>query len=104
MSKIVYPEYFRTVKREGNAWYFRHPRVFFTSSPVESLNLEQREERYGLTKEKVVIELFRLNAGKAGYYLANLRDREYYYCGLAWEDVKITLLSLGIGRCESIES
>ncbi len=33
-----------------------------------------------------------------GYYLVNLAERKYYYCGETWEDVKAKFLDLGIGR------
>nr|WP_306296913.1 hypothetical protein [Nostoc sp. TCL26-01] len=44
--------------------------------------------------------MFRINGGNAGYYLANLRDKKYYYCGDNWEDVKTKLEELGIGKDE----
>lgn len=31
-----------------------------------------------------------------GYYLANLKDKQYYYCGEKEADVRIKLQSLGI--------
>lgn len=102
MSKIIYPAYFQTVKRADNAWYFSHGRAFYRgASSLESL--EDRELYYGLTKEKIVIELFRINGGKEGYYLANLRDRKYYYCGDALGDVRTMLQILGIGRADPLE-
>lgn len=48
--------------------------------------------------EEVAIELFRLNGGKAGYYIADIFEKKYYYCGTQWEDVKIKLRELGIGK------
>jgi hypothetical protein len=39
------------------------------------------EQQFGLTAEQVIIELFRIDAGRQGYYLANLKDQRYYYCG-----------------------
>jgi len=41
--------------------------------------------------------LFRINGGKAGYYLANLRGKKFYYCGIEPGGVKNKLLELGIG-------
>jgi hypothetical protein len=35
---------------------------------------------YGITEQKLVIELFRQYGGKLGYYLANLKDKKDYYC------------------------
>lgn len=65
--------------------------------------LEHVERQYGLTEEQVIIELLGINGGKPGYYLANLRDKKYYYCGLLWSDVKTTLQELGIGRTDLLE-
>ncbi|MDB9442061.1 hypothetical protein PN497_11915 [Sphaerospermopsis kisseleviana CS-549] len=45
-----------------------------------------------------MIELFRVNGGKNGYYIANIRDKQHYYCGSDWADVKVKLRQLGIGR------
>ena len=53
---------------------------------------------YDLSKET----LFRINGGKQGYYIANILDKKYYYCGTEWEDVKIKLKELGIGRDDPI--
>ncbi|PMB08215.1 hypothetical protein CEN49_10605 [Fischerella thermalis CCMEE 5273] len=52
---------------------------------------------YGITKQQIAIELFRINGGKAGYYLANLRGKKFYYCGIEPGGVKNKLLELGIG-------
>ena len=101
MSKIVHPAYFQIVKREGTAWYFRYGKVFYRGKNT-TMEIEHREQEYGLTKEKIAIELFRINAGRAGYYLVDLKDRKYYYCGLELEDVKNVLQSLGIGRPDPV--
>lgn len=45
-----------------------------------------------------MIALFRLNGGRAGFYLANLKDKQYYYCGRSLEGVQTQLFNLGIGR------
>lgn len=65
--------------------------------------LEHVERQYGLTEEQVIIELLGINGGEPGYYLANLRNKKYYYCGLLWSDVKTTLQELGIGRADPLE-
>lgn len=73
--------------------------MFYNSTNVP-LNIVNTEQQFGLTPEQVFIELFRINGGRSGFYLANLRDRQYYYCGLSWEGLKTTLQGLGIGRAE----
>lgn len=102
MLKIIHPARFQIIRREGNSWYFKQGKVFYSANAHESI--EDREQQYGLTKEKIVIELFRLSMGKEGYYLANLADRKYYYCGLELKDVKMTLQRLGIGQADPVEN
>lgn len=77
--------------------------VFYNPTNIPS-KLEYVERQFDLTAQKVAIELFRINGGKPGYYLANLRDRKYYYCGSEWKDVGTTLQSLGIGCADPVES
>ncbi|NJO93952.1 MAG: hypothetical protein HC820_05565 [Hydrococcus sp. RM1_1_31] len=100
MSKnLIYPFYYRVIRRAGTDWFYQPGTPFFngTNKPMD---MENAETEYNTTKTQVIIELFRINGGKPGYYLANLRDRKYYYCGLTLENVRETLYSLGIGRKE----
>lgn len=98
MSKIVLPFHYLIYRREGVDWFVKdNGKVFYnpTDTPTQLTN---RAEQFGTTDQNVVIELFRLNGGKSGYYLANLREKKYYYCGADWESVRNQLRSLGIGR------
>ncbi len=100
--KIVTPYHYKVYERRGTRWFARDAdRVFYnaTDKPIDLINIESE---FGLSVAQVIIELFRINGGRSGLYLANLRDRKYYYCGLTWEDVKRTLLELGIGRPDPI--
>ena len=97
MTSIIYPQHYYVIKREPGSWLFRHPRIFY-SNKKQLKNVNKREEIYGLTKKKITIELFRINAGKSGYYIANMRDGKYYYCGESWQNVRTKFLELGIGR------
>ncbi len=54
--------------------------------------------KHGITKQKLVVELFRKFHGKLGFYLVNLKDKKYYYCGLTKKDIQNTLYAIGIGR------
>lgn len=103
MRKIVHPLYYQVYQLEGTRWFvLEKGRVFYnpTNTPVQ---LEHIEGQFGLTESQVVTGLFRISGGKPGYYLANLRDRRYYYCGPNFEDVRTTLQSLGIGRADPLE-
>lgn len=103
MTKIVHPLYYQVYQREGTRWFvLEKGRVFYNLSNTPT-QLEHIERQFGLTEEHIIIELFRIYGGKPGYYLANLRDRRYHYCGPDFEDVKNTLLCLGIGRPDPME-
>lgn len=99
-ASLIHPLHYLIVKREGTTWYFKPgSSVFYNPRNVPvSLTLEERLHRFELNPSKLMIELFRVKVGKSGYYLVNLRDKQYYYCGLTWEVIKITLKSLGIGK------
>jgi hypothetical protein len=103
MESIVCPYCYQAYRREGASWFVKDPsRMFYnpTNTPTAPADLEYIECQYGLTAHQVAIELFRINGGKPAYYLANLRDRSYYYCGLNWEDIRLTLQNLRIGGPE----
>lgn len=101
--KIVLPSHFLTVKRADQSWIFRYGQIFYRGEKATFSELIHREQEYGLTKEKIVIELFRIGAGREGYYLIDLRDRRYYYCGASLDDVNATLRLFGIGRVDPMQ-
>lgn len=97
-SSILYPDYFRIVEQRMGKWFFKKGTMFYKRLPIATSDLEDTQLLYGISKQQIVNELFRVEGGKVGYYLADLRHKKYYYCGLEWEDLKTTLRSLGIGR------
>lgn len=97
MSEIIYPSHYRILECKLGRWFIREPKLFHGNESTIHQNIQTV---YGLSERQVVINLFRLNGGKSGFYLANLRDRKFYYCGEAWEDIKTQLLNLGIGRAD----
>lgn len=103
MSTLIMPYHFRVYERQMTRWFVWGANEVFYNPTEKSVDLRNVEQQFGLTKQQVVIELFRINAGRTGFYLANLRDKEYYYCGLVWEDIKVMLLSLGVGRNDPTE-
>lgn len=43
----------------------------------------------------------KINNATHGFYLANILEKKYYYCGTEWEDVERTLREdLGIGALD----
>ncbi|NHC36902.1 hypothetical protein [Scytonema millei] len=103
MSDVVFPFYIRIYERRGTMWSAKSGTPFYngTDKPMPRENIERY---FKLTPLQVVIELFRINGGRAGFYIANLRDRKYYYCGAEWDDVKTTLHKIGIGRPDPFDT
>ncbi|MBO3462974.1 hypothetical protein G7B40_001645 [Aetokthonos hydrillicola Thurmond2011] len=100
--KIVTPIYYQIYKRVGATWIVKDPSQVFYNPSSEQTDLQKIARLFDTTEQAVIIELFRLNGGQPGYYLANLKDKKYYYCG-TWEGVKQKLLELGIGRVDPME-
>ncbi|MBD2492681.1 hypothetical protein [Aulosira sp. FACHB-615] len=97
MVKIHAPIYLQIYEREGTQWFFHGGQVFYNPRGV-STDLDSILQRHELTKLNVLVALFRINGGKPGLYLANVKDKQYYYCGTEWESIKAKLRELGIGR------
>jgi hypothetical protein len=96
-DSVILPDYMRVLERKPGGWALKNSKVFYNPLPFP-IDYDDFKFLYGISKQQVVIELFRLNGGKAGYYLADLRHKQYYYCGSSFDDVKTMLLQLGIGR------
>lgn len=93
---IVHPDYIRIIERKQEGWLFKAMKPFYTYVP--NIDIQDTEMLYGISKQQIVIELFRINGGKFGFYIADLRHKRYYYCGLESESLKPKLLEIGIGR------
>jgi hypothetical protein len=103
-TSIIHPLHFMTIRKERKNWYFSPGDIFYNPRNVPVfLEVEERLQQFKLTPAKVMIELFRINGGRDGHYLANLRDRKYYYCGTELQDITVTLRSLGIGTDDPME-
>lgn len=104
--ELVFPLCWRVIHRNiknGRAcWSFWRVSVFCNTTNLATPDITKLdiENLFGTTKPKVVTELFRINGGRLGYYLANLIDNKYYYCGETEEDLKKKFIELGIGRSE----
>ena len=97
---IIYPDHICVVEKTAEDWRIKNPQKIFWRSPDCKIPLERksRAQTYGLTSKQIVIELFRKHLGKLGFYLVNMRDREYCYCSLTWQDVQEKLWEIGITR------
>ena len=97
MSKFIHPDYIRIIEKKTEGWFFKPTKPFFTRLQVDFNDFELL---YGITQQHMLIELFRLNGGKVGFYIANLRYKQFYYCGTDADAVKPKLLEIGIGRTD----
>lgn len=97
-TPIFHPLHFMIVRREGTKWIFSGGgRVILNPRNVPVLlSVEDRLHRFKLTPSQAMIELFRINGGKPGYYLINMRNKQYYYCGTELSDVRLKLIDLGV--------
>lgn len=96
-TEILCPEPYQIFIREPLRWAHLKAKVFYNPNHKKT-DLDSILQRFGYTKSSIVCELFKINGGYLGYYVANLRAKKYYYCGTEAIDVKVKLLSLGIGR------
>ena len=102
-TKLLYPAYFQVARCDGKDWFFTKNKQFYNPSRIllpSNFKLTDKLSCFGTTMAKLVLEFKLIGSGQAGYYLADLQDWQYYYCGLTLEDVRLTLQNLGIGRPE----
>jgi len=103
-TTVYYPVYYRIVERRSDGWAFTRGKPFLNLLNAPWLSHESLFAILGISMDKVAIELFRINGGKQGYYIANILDKKYYYCGTEWEDVKTKFQELGICRPDPLET
>jgi hypothetical protein len=100
---IVYPICWRIIKRgvfNGRlGWGFERPNFFANVTDIptpQNFTTTDWEEFFCTSKADIAIELFRINGGKFGYYLANLIEKKYYYCGTKEDDLVCKFTKLGV--------
>ena len=103
-TTIFCPVYYQIIQRRGNGWAFKHGEPFINLFNAPTLSPEEEFKAFGTSMKHVAVELFRINGGRQGYYIANILDKKYYYCGVEWEDVKLKLRELGIGKPDPMGS
>ncbi|MDF5731796.1 MAG: hypothetical protein PUP92_28260 [Rhizonema sp. PD38] len=95
---IVRPVYYRIIERRGKIWAFKEGSPFINLFNAPDLDMEDLFSLFDTSMEKIAAELRRINGAKQGYYIANILDKKYYYCGTEWSDIKAKLQELGIGK------
>jgi hypothetical protein len=101
---IIRPIYYQVIERRGKIWAFREGETFVNWFNAPDLEMEDLFSLFDTSMEKIAAELRQINGAKNGYYIADIKDKKYYYCGSEWEDVKIKLRELGIGRPDPMEA
>ena len=99
---IIHPVHWQIYIRKPDGWCYKTADVLYNPKK-KTIDPDNFCSLYNLTHEDVIVELFRRYHGKLGYYLANLRDKQYYYCGIEFQDVRTKFLELGIGRVDPIK-
>lgn len=104
-TSIVCPIQFQIARYDGEAWYFKQLGTIYNPLGIllpglKDLGKLDKIAYFGMSRSKLKLEFRLLNGGAIGYYLADLQNRNYYYCGLEWADVKTTFQKLGIGKKE----
>lgn len=94
---IIYPDFYRVFERRDNRWFIKVVHWFYKPIPID-ISPDELKILHGLSNEEVIEGLKSVNGAQKGFYLANLKDCKYYYCGESAEGVKSKLRSLGIGR------
>lgn len=102
-ASVVMPVYYQVALRQGTQWAFIHGETFYNPFNLPRFSIEDIFRGFGTSMTKVAREFFKINSGKSGYYLANILEKKYYYCGQYPQDVKAKLMELGIGRRDPFE-
>ncbi|TBR56682.1 hypothetical protein B4U84_28055 [Westiellopsis prolifica IICB1] len=100
---IIRPIYYQIIERRNKVWAFREGKPFVNLFNAPDLDMEDLFSLFDTSMQKIAAELRRINGAKQGYYIANILDKKYYYCGTEWEDVKVKLRELGIGRDDPLQ-
>ena len=97
---LIIPARYQVFVREPLRWSHIKNQHFYNPSN-KLTDLFSTIKRYkSKSPDSLVCELFKINGGLLGYYLVDLQDEEYYYCGQDAIDLKAKLLHLGIGRID----
>lgn len=89
------PAYIDIVHKTGDRW-IRLKTTVVCNMSGRPHDPTQQFSKYGLTQKGVLVELYKRYQGLDGWYLTDLINKEYYYCGATSEDVERKLVELGI--------
>ena len=88
---LIYPGKYRIFRRDVSLrWHVIRSHGFYNPLGV---NIEEMDRR--IDRQQAIASLFRINGGKAGYYLFNTLSGEGWYCGDDLASVERKLQDLG---------
>lgn len=96
-NTVYYPVYIRLVLRLEDRWRFLKGEPFVNLYNCPRLSLDDLFACFGTSLDDVSCELDRVNNRQKGFYIADIKDKKYYFCGTQWLDVKSKLFDIGIG-------
>ncbi|MDF5715265.1 MAG: hypothetical protein PUP93_15625 [Rhizonema sp. NSF051] len=99
---IVAPVYYRVVRRCGTKWHFVKGESFYNPLNLPSMSLNDLFSSFGISMREAARQLRKINGGEEGFYIVDIMDKNYYYCGRLPNSVKDKLIELGIGAPEPI--
>lgn len=91
------PAYIELIRKTDDRWSKPKTTQIFNASG-KPYNPCERYSKHGLTQMDILKELYLRYQGLDGWYLVNMAEKEYYYCGATSEDVNRKLVELGIKR------
>lgn len=100
-DSFIRPVYYIPIERKSDRWRFLHGEIFWNplNLPIPQ-TIEVLLWCFRTSMGEVIEHLRKINNAAEGYYLANILDKKYYYCGTEWDDIKTKLMDLGIGTQE----
>jgi hypothetical protein len=102
-TSVVMPVYYQVALRQGTQWAFIHGETFYNHFNLPKFSISDTFLGFGTSMIKVAREFSKINGAKEGYYLANILDEKYYYCGRLPQDVKNKLFELGVGKPDPLD-
>ena len=89
------PGYIDIVQKTGDrCMRLKTSAILNTSS--KPYDPSEKYSKFGLTPMSILGELYKRYQGLDGWYLVQMAEKKYYYCGATAEDVNKKLVELGI--------
>ena len=100
LFRYIYPHHVRTYCRQDNTFFVQKItlgiplRAKNEDIEREQAKIDSIEKHYGLTRDEVFSALLELFGGEQGFYVADLKNRKYFY-RKNYDDLEPLLTELG---------